>query len=268
MDVGATAPSCPVVLKLGGRALEREGAWAELATALRAHHEGIVLVHGGGAEVSAWSRRLGLSPAFVDGRRVTDTATLEVAVAVLAGLANKRIVAALRAQGIDAVGLAALDGGLVDTQRHEHSDQLGEVGQITGISPALLDTMLAQGRVPVLASIGAREGQLLNLNADDLASAVAVALRARALVLLSDVPGLTLNGSVVSTLSTEDAAVALLGAAVTGGMRPKLEAARLAIEGGVPSVHLGAWTGASTLVELLRGAGAGTTLVPVKADDV
>lgn len=268
MDVGATAPSCPVVIKLGGLALERDGACAELASALSSNAGGVVLVHGGGAEVSAWSRRLGQTPSFLEGRRVTDAAALEVAVAVLAGLANKRLVAALRAADIDAVGLAALDGGLVRTRRHAEANRLGEVGSIDGVDPALLDLLMAEGRVPVLASIGAHEGRLLNLNADDLASAVAVALGARALVLLSDVPGLILNGERVARLSAGDAAAALRGADVTGGMRPKLEAARLALEAGVPSVHLGAWSGPSTLDELLGESGAGTTLVAAEVSDV
>ena len=263
VDVGATAPSCPVVLKLGGRALEHEGAWRDLAAALRAMDEPVVLVHGGGAEVSGWCRRLGLTPSFVDGLRVTDADTLEVAVAVLAGLANKRLVAALRAAGIDAVGLSALDGGVVEARVHPQADQLGEVGAIEQVDPSLLHTLLAQGRVPVLASIvaGGGEGRLLNVNADDLASAIAVALRARALLLLSDVPGLMLNGALVTRLSSEDAAIAMSGADVTGGMRPKLEAARLALASGVAAVHLAAWRGPSTLAELMNGTGAGTTLV-------
>jgi len=268
VDVGATAPSCPVVIKVGGRALERDGASVELAEALRALRDPVVLVHGGGAEVSAWSRRLGLSPSFVDGRRVTDGETLEVAVAVLAGLANKRLVATLRSAGVDAIGLAALDGGVVDTRFHPQSNALGAVGAVAEVSPALLDTLLSQGRVPVLASIGACEGCLLNLNADDLAAALAVALRARALVLLSDVPGVVLDGSVAARLSAEDAAAALAGPEVAGGMRPKLEAARFALESGVPTVHLADWSGPKTLAALLDGVGKGTTLVAAEPADV
>jgi acetylglutamate kinase len=256
------------VIKIGGRALERDGASVELASALSALQHPVVLVHGGGAEVSTWSRRLGQSPSFVDGRRVTDAETLEVAVAVLAGLANKRLVATLRAGGVDAIGLAALDGGVVETHLHPETDRLGAVGSIAAVAPALLETLLAGRRVPVVASIGACEGCLLNLNADDLAAALAVALHARALVLLSDVPGVVLDGSVVSRLSSEDAALALAGAEVTGGMRPKLEAARLALASGVSMVHLGAWRGPSTLGALLDGAGRGTTLVAAEPADV
>src|SRR5207245_9215619 len=107
------AMSAPLVLKLGGRALEAPDAAGELAAEVAALRVPVVIVHGGGVEVSAWCMRLGLAPRFVEGLRVTDDATLEVVAAVLAGLANKRLVAALRAAGVDAVGLAALAGGTV-----------------------------------------------------------------------------------------------------------------------------------------------------------
>ena len=258
----------PIVVKLGGRALDAPQALPELAADLAALGAPVVLVHGGGAEVTRWCERLGIAPRFEHGLRVTDPATLEVAVAVLAGLANKRLVATLRSTGVDAIGLAALDGGVVDTRFHPQSNALGAVGAVAEVSPALLDTLLSQGRVPVLASIGACEGCLLNLNADDLAAALAVALRARALVLLSDVPGVVLDGSVAARLSAEDAAAALAGPEVAGGMRPKLEAARFALESGVPTVHLADWSGPKTLAALLDGVGKGTTLVAAEPADV
>jgi acetylglutamate kinase len=258
--VGANAPSDPVVVKIGGRALEGNAGTTELAAGLRALPAPAVVVHGGGAEVSDWSRRLGLVPHFVAGRRVTDPETLEIAVAVLAGLANKRLVAGLRAAGVDAVGLAALDGGVVDAARHADA-ALGAVGSIERVDPALLETMLAQGRVPVLASIGHAGGALLNLNADDLAAAVARALHARALLLLSDVPGVMLDGALASELTAEAARAALAGDQVQGGMRPKLEAAGAALAAGVRRVHVAAWQGPATLRALLEGATIGTALV-------
>jgi acetylglutamate kinase len=258
--VGANAPSDPVVVKIGGRALEGAEGAAELAAALQALAAPAVLVHGGGAEVSDWSRRLGLAPRFIAGRRVTDAATLEVAVAVLAGLANKRLVAALRAAGIDAVGLAALDGGVLDAVRHPDAT-LGAVGTIGRVHSALLEMLLAHGRVPVLASIGHADGELLNVNADDLAAAVARALPARALLLLSDVPGVLLDGMLVNELTADAALAALAGEQVQGGMRPKLEAARAALAAGVRRVHVASWHGPSTLRALLAGEPLGTALV-------
>jgi acetylglutamate kinase len=255
------------VVKIGGRALERAGSAAELGRALGARRD-VVLVHGGGAEVSSWCERLGRSSSFVDGRRITDPVTLEVAVAVLAGLTNKRIVAGLRASGIDAVGLAALDGGVVDAVAHPRAHELGEVGAVRGVSAALLESLLAHGRVPVLASIGQDQGRLLNLNADDVAAALAAGLRARALVLLSDVAGVRLGGAIRAHLAADQASAALRGDEVQGGMRAKLEAARLALEAGVPVVHVATWNGPDTLNDLLQGRGAGTSLTLEEVCDV
>jgi acetylglutamate kinase len=263
-DRDRPAAAAPVVLKLGGRALESPGAGAQLAGDLAALHGGALLVHGGGAELSEWCRRLGLEPRFVDGLRATDAPTLEVAVAVLAGLANKRLVALLRAGGVDAVGLSALDGGIVEAGLHPDAEQLGAVGRVRAVHGELIEESLARGRVPVLASIGACEGALLNLNADDLAAALAGALRADALVLLSDVPGLMLEGRLVRRLDPDELDAALAGSQVTGGMRPKLRAARAALAQGVRQVHIAAWQGPGTLAAVLEATGVGTTIAAVE----
>jgi len=248
--------SAPVVVKIGGRALETSGALRELGAALADLGGPRVLVHGGGAEVSTWCERVGLTPRFQDGLRVTDPATLEVAVAVLAGLANKRLVAALRAAGLDAIGLSAVDGGIATVALHADAGRLGEVGDVRAVSTALLETLLAHGHVPVLASVGALGGRLLNVNADALAGAIAGALGARSLVLLSDTPGLMLEGRRVAHLPGSRIEAALAHPDVQGGMRPKLDAARAAIAAGVPRVHITAWEGSGTLRDLMAGHGA------------
>ena len=256
-----------LVVKLGGRALEAPGALPEFAAALReAGNPGgsaraTLVVHGGGAEVTAWCMRAGLTPRFADGLRVTDADTLEIVAAVLAGLANKRLVATLRAHGIDAVGLAALDGGIARACRHAGAATRGEVGEIERVDATLLATLLTAGRVPVLASLGDdRAGALLNLNADDVAAAVAAALPARDLVLLSDTPGLVLDGKVVATLDEAALAGVLMRQDVTGGMRPKLHAAQTALAAGVERVIIAAWQGPGTLAALLAGTATATTL--------
>lgn len=259
--VSAT-PVTPVVVKLGGRSLEAPGASRELAAELARLSGGSLLVHGGGREVTKWCARLGIAPRFLDGLRVTDPDTLAVAVAVLAGLANKRLVAALQVAGVDAVGLSALDGGTVEVARHADASRLGAVGQVVAVHPQLLETLLAQGRTPVLASIGAAGEQLLNVNADDLAAGLAGALQARALLLLSDTPGLKLDGRVVARLDGREIAAALAHPDVKDGMRPKLRAAAAAIAAGAQRVVIGAWAGPGTLTALLEGEGGGTTLVP------
>lgn len=250
----------PIVVKLGGRALEAPGAADEFAAALAALARPAVLVHGGGDEVTRWCLRLGLESRFTDGLRVTDAPTLEVVAAVLAGLSNKRLVAALRERGVDAVGIAALDGGVLRVVPHARASVLGAVGEVAGADPALLDTLLGAGRTPVLASVGAHAGGLLNVNADDAASAVAAALGAAELVLLSDAPGLKLDGEVVGALPAEGIAGALARPEVGGGMRPKLRAAAAALAAGVGRAHIACWSGPATLASLLAGTGPGTTL--------
>ena len=259
--------SAPLVVKIGGRALEHPGAARELAAGIARTPGPLVLVHGGGAEVSAWCDRLGLTPRFLDGLRVTDAPTLEVAAAVLGGLANKRLVAVLRAAGVDAVGLSALDGGIAEATLHPDAERLGEVGRIDTIAPALIETLLGQGRVPVLASVAAFGDRLLNINADDLAAALAGALHARALVLLSDTPGLRIGGERIERLSTATLEAALVHPEVRDGMVPKLAAARIALAAGVARVHIAAWTGPDTLDELHSPHPPGTTITaPLAAE--
>lgn len=255
---GMKAEHGRTVVKLGGRALEAPGAARELAAALGSLPGEVVVVHGGGAEVSAWSERLGLAPAFVDGLRVTDTPTLEVVVAVLAGLANKRLVAELRDAVVDAVGLSALDAGIAEVALHPRALELGRVAEVVAIHPSLVESLLASGYVPVLASVAAYRGQLLNLNADDFAAALAIALGAGDLVLLSDTPGVRLGGAIVPHLDGAALERALAHPEVTGGMKAKLEAARRALDAGVGRITIAQWSGPATLARLLAGEGEAT----------
>ena len=254
-------PEGALVVKLGGRALEAPGARREFAAELARLSRVGLLVHGGGAEVSAWCARLSLETHFEDGLRVTDAPTLEVVAAVLAGLANKRLVAALRACDVDAVGLSLLDGGTLAARPHPRAALLGAVGEPAEADPALLQALLWQGRTPVVASLAAdARGGLLNVNADDAAAALAGALGARDLVLLSDAPGLLVDGALRPHLAAADVDAALARADVTGGMRPKLAAARAALRAGVERVHIASWRGPGTLAAVLAGTGVSTTL--------
>lgn len=264
-ETRSTAPG-PVVIKLGGRALDAPGAARELAAEIAPLAGEALLVHGGGGEVTAWCERLGVEPRFKDGRRVTDAETLEVVVAVLAGLANKRLVAALRMEGVDAVGLSALDGGTVIARPHRDAATLGAVGEVERVSPGLISHLLSDRRVPVIASVAASSGALLNINADDVAAALAAALGARALVLLSNVPGVLLGGKVAALISRADLDRAIASPDVAGGMRLKLDAARTALDGGAARVHIADWSGPGTLRKLLT-AGGGTVLTPAERSD-
>ena len=249
----------PVVLKLGGRALEAPGATRELAQELASFAvlRPVVVVHGGGAELTRWSERLGLEARFHDGLRVTDRDTVEVATAVLAGLANKRLVAAFRAARVEAVGLSAADG-VATIVPHRNSRQLGEVGDVDRVDAEFLQRLMADHRVPVLASIGAYDGRLLNVNADDLAAGVAAALQASLLILLSDTPGLRLKAQLVDRVDVDAIGTLLEHPEVTGGMRPKLGAAAAAVRGGAARAVIAAWDGPGTLSRLHAGEPGGT----------
>lgn len=256
-----TLPVRPVVIKLGGRALEAPGAPREFATALSRLEHPAIIVHGGGAEVTAWCEKLGIASRFENGLRVTDAATLEVAVAVLAGLANKRLVAALNSVDMRAVGLSGVDDRLLMAPRHPQADVLGEVGHDPQVNRRLLHLLLAEGYTPVVATIATTySDHLLNVNADDAAAAIAEAVQASDLVLLSDTPGLKLDGEVVSEIVADDFDATLANPQVAGGMRPKIAAAASAVRAGVSRVHIAAWRGPDTLHTLFHDRTHGTLL--------
>jgi len=232
-----------VVVKVGGAAMDRaplSRAFAEDVSLLQ--HVGVlpVLVHGGGPQVSGVAERLGLEPTFVDGVRVTDRETLDVATMVLAGKVNTEIVAMLGASGVRAVGISGVDGGLALAVKRAEPD-LGYVGDVVSIDPSVVATLLERGFVPVVASIAADEtGHPYNVNADTMAAELAVGLDAAKLVYVSDVPGVIgASGELRSELGVQDA-LDLLATddVVTGGMIPKLESAVHALKSGVARVHL------------------------------
>ena len=164
------------------------------------------------------------------------------------------------------MGLAALDGGTVTAAPHPDARRLGAVGRVDAVNPALLETLLAAGRVPVLSSLAADGGRLLNVNADDLAAALAGALGARSLVLLSDTPGVRLGGEWVARLEGEALGDAISHPEVAGGMKPKLAAARAALGAGVSRVQIADWAGPGTLVALLSATPPGTTIAAAREE--
>jgi len=216
-----------ITIKLGGTA----GAHAaSLAVLVERAEPGWVIVHGGGAEVGDWSRRLGVEPSTVDGLRVTDPETLEIAVAVLRGIVNARLVAAFVAAGVAAIGLSGVDGDLLGAEPFD--PRLGEVGRVNRVNGRLLAQLAKAGQVPVVAPIARGDGaRLLNVNADEVAGAVA-AERGGRLLLLTDVPGVLHDGELLTTLTAEAAEELLADETASGGMRPKLRAAVSAARAG------------------------------------
>ena len=240
-----------MTIKVGGVAGQHAESLAWLARHAPAE---TVIVHGGGNEVAEWSRRLGLEPRTHDGLRVTDPDTLEVVVAVLAGLVNSRLVAALEAEGRSAVGLTGADGALLQLRRRE--SELGEVGEVIGADASLLDTLVAAGRLPVVASIGLHAGTLLNVNADEVAGAIA-ATRGGLLLLCTDVPGVQRDGRVLDELDAPAAEAMLDDGSASAGMRPKLRAALVAAAAGC-EVRIVDGRSTSALDAALRGGTSGT----------
>ena len=217
----------PLTIKVGGTA----GAHAaSLAVLVERARPGWVIVHGGGGEVADWSRRLGVEPRTVDGLRVTDPETLEIAIAVLRGIVNARLVATFVAAGVAAIGLCGADGDLLGAERFD--PRLGEVGRINRVNGSLLSALADTGQVPVVAPIARGDGaQLLNVNADEVAGAIAAARGGR-LLLLTDVPGVLRDGTPLVTLTADEAEGMLADDSASGGMRPKLRAAAAAARAG------------------------------------
>lgn len=240
------------ILKIGGRAQADPG----LARAVRAAAmtDRVVLVHGGGDEVSALQRRLGLTPKFSGGRRVTTREDLELVRMVLSGTANKRLVAALVSENVRAVGISGEDNGLLRA-RATSRETLGEVGVPTHVDAHLIELLVAGGYVPVISPLARDEesGATLNVNGDDAATAIAIAIGADELVLVADVPGVMTDGVVLPDLDVERAVALIENGTARDGMAAKLQAARRAVELGVARVRIGN-------IEAIRSATAGTAI--------
>jgi acetylglutamate kinase len=257
------ARSSRIVVKIGGGLLEDPSARAAVVAAAarcsRAGHS-LVLVHGGGRAIDAELASRGIPKRIHQGLRVTDGRTLRVVVAVLATW-NRKLVAELEREGAAAAGLCGADGGLLKAARHAPVEgvELGLVGSVTTVAPDPLDAMLAEGILPVLAPIAAGPaGELLNVNADAAAAAVAAALRVQRLIFLTDVEGVAdETGRVIGRLDPEGARRLLQSPAVTGGMRPKLAACLAAADAGVAEVVI---AGPARRESVLAG-GRGGTLV-------
>jgi acetylglutamate kinase len=224
-----TAPQELVVVKLGGTTLaEEHDTLAGVAAASKRH--AVVLVHGGGKRLTEWLGRLGIESRFHEGRRVTDDAALEVALAVLGGLVNAELVAALEQVNVDAAGLTGIDGGLLRGQR---IPGLGRVARVIGIRPDLIHTLVAAGSVPVVAPLALDEtGSICNVNADEAAAGLAGGLGAR-LVLLTDTDGVSgSDGQRLPWIDERRAEELIDSGVITAGMLPKVRGALDALRSG------------------------------------
>ncbi|WP_299969129.1 acetylglutamate kinase [uncultured Roseobacter sp.] len=253
-----------VVIKLGGHAMGSDAAMEEFArdvVLMRQVGVNPVIVHGGGPMINAMLERLQIPSRFVDGKRVTDAATMEVVEMVLAGVVNKRIVQAINGQGGCAVGLSGKDAGLITCR--ETDPALGFVGTPEAVNPRVLTDLAAGEYIPVIAPLGAgRDGETFNINGDTAAGAIAAALKADRLLLLTDVAGVkNADGEVVTEITAAQIREMTAQGIIAGGMIPKTETALAAIDGGVrAAVILDGRAPNACLLELFTEHGAGSII--------
>ncbi|MHB8293543.1 MAG: acetylglutamate kinase [Acidimicrobiales bacterium] len=255
-----------VVVKYGGAAMEpgRLASFAGDIVLMRSVGMRPIVVHGGGPQIGEMMRRLGKEPRFVEGQRVTDAETLDIARMVLVGKVNRDLVGAINSHAQIAVGLSGEDAGLIVAS--VAAGGLGFVGEVSAVNPYILERLVAEELVPVLATIGAdRAGQAYNINADWVAAAVAQSVRAAKLIYLSDVAGVLAEpqdaATVINRLGTGGAERLLADGVIGGGMVPKVKAACKAVAGGVGRAHiLDGRTEHALLLELFSDHGVGTMI--------
>jgi acetylglutamate kinase len=253
-----------LVIKLGGAAAAAVDLDTVLQDVVLLRFVGMrpVLVHGGGPEITAWQERMGMTPRFVDGLRVTDAATMEVVKMVLTGKVGPDLVARIHRLGGNAIGLSGEDGPtlLVRPAKNGRGEDLGLVGEVDHVNIEPVVSILDQGRIPVVASIGlGYDGEAYNVNADAVAAELAVALDATKLILLTDIDGVhDRDGALLSELDGERAEQLISAGVIAGGMIPKVRAALRALEGAEAAHIIDGRVPHALLLELLTAEGVGT----------
>ena len=252
-----------LLVKLGGTLLDepasRTRLAAELAAVARQHP--MVVVHGGGKQMTRYLTERGVPSTFVHGLRVTTPDVVDAILKVFAGTVNHELVASLVAAGASPVGLTGIDAAL--TEAAKISDELGQVGKPSRTHPALLDLLTSHGYTPVVACVaGNRQGEIFNVNADQMAVSVAVGFGATRLIFLTDVPGVKgADGRVIDELTATAAHTLIADGVATGGMEAKLVSACEALAGGVESVTIAPGATPGVLEQLLHDEAVGTRMV-------
>ena len=265
-----------IVIKYGGSAMvdeELKRGFARDVVLMKLVGMNPVVVHGGGPQIGSLLERIGKKSEFVDGLRVTDSETIDVVEMVLGGLVNKSIVALINAQGGRAVGLSGKDGGMIQARklllRQGQSDDdgevvdIGQVGEIEQIDPAVVDTLDQANFIPVIAPIGAgADGKAYNINADTVAGSLAVTLKAEKLILLTNTPGvLNVDNQLLELLSETEAKDLITQGVISGGMLPKVQCALDAVAGGVRTATISdGRVPNATLLETVTDRGVGTQI--------
>jgi len=256
-----------VVIKYGGAAMVDESLKkAVMQDIVLMKYVGMnpIIVHGGGPEITRMLNQLGIQTRFVNGLRVTDPDTMEVVEMVLVGKINRAIVSGINQAGGRAIGLSGKDGNLIEARKLTGPHDLGLVGEVLRINSMVLHSLIESGYIPVIAPVGIGEDyQSYNINADYVAGEIAVAMNADKLVLLTDVPGLLRNprdpSTLISTISIKEMPELIEEGIIAGGMIPKMECCREALEGGVSRVHIvDGRVPHSILLEIFTDEGSGT----------
>ena len=250
-----------VLIKLGGTLLDAADSRDRLAAQIAALAGETVVVHGGGKQMTRYLAERGVESRFVNGLRVTTPETIDALLKVLAGTVNHELVASLNRAGARAVGLSGIDAFLAEAEQMDPA--LGAVGRIVSANAALAELLTGNGYLPVVACVaGDRQGNVYNVNADQMAVACATAFRADQLIFLTDVEGVLDGAHSVQPVLTATESEALMASGVaTGGMQAKLRAALAALAGGVPQVHIAPGAAPRVLERLLAGEALGTRIL-------
>ncbi len=257
-----------VVIKYGGAAMVQEPfkvSFAKDIILLRSLGMLPVIVHGGGPEVTQAIKQYGLDSNFIDGLRVTDLLSLKISEMVLSGTVNKEIVANINTQGGLGVGLSGKDGRLIEARKLQHAGaDLGYVGEIEKINPELIHTLIEKDYIPVISPIGmGTDGITYNINADTVASYIAVALKAHKVIFMTDVKGILKNDKLISEISKKETLKLINNGTIAGGMVPKVNGMLHALENGVNSAHIILGMDHHAVIsELFTEKGTGTMIVP------
>ncbi len=255
-----------IVIKIGGSTFGSGDTTLDDIVALQKKGAALIVVHGGGSTVTDWLKRMGVSAKFVRGERVTDTPTLDVAAAVLSGLVNKEITAAINLKGGKAAGVSGVDGALIESRVKDK--EMGWVGSVEKVNPALLEALLKAGFIPVVSPIsllsidrpGGAPG-IVNVNGDPVAGDIAAALGAARLVYLTDVEGVKdSSGELIPRLSAKEAEAKILSGVIAGGMIPKINACLKALKAGSIARIIDGRKPHALLNEIESGGSGGTTL--------
>jgi acetylglutamate kinase len=225
----------PILIKVSGHELDDPAFLGDFAAVVRSLDVPVVIVHGGGKEISNLQTQMGIEPRYVDGLRVTDAPSLAVVEMVLCGAVNTRVVRHLLAAGVDALGMSGVDRGLIRAEKLTHpSVDMGFTGQPVSVRADVLTDLLAKGVTPVIAPICLGDDSAYNVNADHVAGAVAAAVAARQIIFLTNVPGVMQGGGVLPELTPTRVEALIADGTIFGGMIPKVRTALDALERGIP----------------------------------